>query len=66
MDQDKLTEIFKDSQYARKKFGQSLSSGWGSAVHGDKDSLWDSNTDTHWERDNNPEGLWKKIPHLNG
>lgn len=61
MTQVELTKLFDDSQKSMKKFGEPLSNGWGSARHGDKDSLWNIETDTHYERDH-PNGEWYVVP----
>ena len=61
MSQEELSKIFTESELAKSKTGLPLEGGWGSACHGDKDSLWDSNTDTHWER-NHPDGEWHVVP----
>jgi len=61
MTQSKLTEIFEQSEEAKKKFGLPLDNGWGSSSSLDKDYVWDSNSDTHWERDS-PDGEWKIVP----
>ncbi|MGV0999632.1 MAG: hypothetical protein ACOYBQ_09920 [Fluviibacter sp.] len=63
MTQQELSKLFEDSQKAIQEFGEPLANGWGSARHGDKDSLWDTNTDTHYER-NHPHGEWYVVPAL--
>lgn len=60
MTQKELNDMFWAGEMARK-LGAPLENGWGSNRHGDKDSLWDSNTDTHWERDH-PDGDWYVVP----
>ena len=62
MTQQQLDDMFTAGEKARK-LGLPLDNGWGSNRHIDKDSLWDSNTDTHWSRDH-PDGLWVKVPAL--
>lgn len=64
MTQQELSKLFEDSQKSIQEFGEPLANGWGSARHGDKDGLWDTNTDTHYER-NHPDGAWEIVPPIN-
>lgn len=61
-DQKQLSQIFKKAEKHRLK-GASPVEGWGSNCHGDTDSLWDTSTNTHWER-NHPDGTWAVVPAL--
>ena len=61
MDQNALSQTFIAAEKIRGA-GQ-LAVRWGSNRHGDKDSLWDIQTNTQWERDH-PDGEWYVVPYL--
>lgn len=52
-----LSDIFIASQIAYKKYKSYLDSGWGSSSNNEIDSLWNSNSNEHYER-SHPDGEW--------
>jgi hypothetical protein len=60
--QELLSRRFIEAEKHRLT-GEPPVDGWGSNRHGDKDSLWDITTNTHWER-NSPDGMWHIVPPL--
>jgi hypothetical protein len=61
MDQISLSKIFISAEKIRA--AEQIPVRWGSNRHGDKDSLWDIETNTQWERDH-PDGEWYVVPYL--
>ena len=61
-DQSRLSRLFDEAEKSRLK-GAPPVEGWGSNRHGDLDSLWDSTTNTHWQR-LHPDGAWEVVPKL--
>jgi hypothetical protein len=63
MTQSELTKIFNCCEKARAN--GVVMERWGSNRSENSDTLWDQETDTHWEREN-PDGEWQIVPPLGG